>query len=74
MSVTFNPDIKNIFRNFKSNMSWRLDLTKYEDVKINADKIYNLIETKQMPPPSYNPLSDDEIKMFKQWMDDGYPE
>lgn len=69
--VTFNNDILPIFFNYKSNMSWRLDLTKYEDVKINAQKIYELIRTKQMPPPNFPPLTQDQITTFKQWMTDG---
>ena len=72
--ATFTNDILPIFFNYKSNMAWRLDLRKYEDVVANADTIYELIRTKQMPPPNYPALTPDQISAFKQWMDDGYPE
>ena len=74
MSVSFEIDIAPEFSKFQANMNWRLDLTNYEDVKINAASIYNLIATKQMPPPNYPALSPALVSKFKQWMDDGYPE
>ncbi|MDF1698268.1 MAG: hypothetical protein P1U56_20635 [Saprospiraceae bacterium] len=74
MSVSFKRNISPMFEVYQANMNWRFDLGKYEDVKLNAVKIYQMIETKQMPPPNYNPFSDDQIAMFKQWMDEDYPE
>jgi len=74
MSVSFARDIAPKFSDFQANMNWRLDLTDYESVKINAATIYNLIETKQMPPPNYPALSPELISNFKEWMDSGYPQ
>jgi hypothetical protein len=72
--VTFNNDILPIVGKWRSQMIWRLDLTKYEDVKMNADIIYTEISSGPMPPPPYPPLSNDQINLFKQWMNDGCPE
>lgn len=74
MTVTFNNDILPIFFKWKSQMAWRLDLTNYEDVKMNAEIIYGMISTQSMPPPPYPPLRTDQIALFKQWMDAGCPE
>ncbi len=74
MSVSFEKNIAPMFANYQANMNWRFNLTKYDDVKINANKIYELISTHQMPPPNYPPLSDDQVGEFKEWMDAGYPE
>ena len=73
-TVTFSNDILPMFFKWKSQMSWRLDLTSYEDVKMNASIIYDQISTGPMPPPPYPPLSSDQINTFKQWMNDGFPE
>lgn len=71
MAVSFNEDILPIFYKWKAQMAWRLDLSKYEDVKMNAPVIYNQIANGPMPPPPYPPLSQDQINLFKQWMDEG---
>ena len=39
-SVSFEKDIVPIFRQFRDSMTWRLDLTSFEDVKANASTIY----------------------------------
>ena len=74
MAVTFNDNISPLFSLFKPMMTWRLDLEKYEDVKANAAIIYAKLLSRDMPPPNYAKLTDEQIAMFKQWMDDGYPE
>lgn len=71
--VSFAKDIAPLFRQFRASMMWRFDLTRYEDVKANADKIYGYISTNQMPPPPYPPLTSDQAALFKQWMDSGFP-
>jgi len=74
-TVTFSNDILPIVGKWKSQMMWRLDLTNYEHVKMNADIIYAQISTGgPMPPPPYPPLTADQINLFKQWMNDGCPE
>lgn len=73
-STSFQQDIQPMFAQFKDRMTWRLDLTLYEDVVQNAAIIYVQISTKQMPPPNQGSLSDAQIALFKQWMDEGYPQ
>jgi glucose/arabinose dehydrogenase len=72
-TVSFEKDIAPLFRQFRASMTWRLDLTKYEDVKLNASMVYNQISGQGMPPPPYPPLTPEQIKMFKIWIDEGFP-
>lgn len=73
-SVSFERDIAPLFRQFRASMMWRLDLTRYEDVKINAGAIQNYIASSSMPPPPYPPLTAAQIALFDAWMQAGYPE
>ena len=77
-SVSFEKDIAPVFRQFRGSMMWRLDLTRFEDVKANASRIYNQIIPSggivAMPPPPYPPLTGEQIAMFKTWMDEGCPQ
>lgn len=72
-TVSFAKDIAPLFNQFRASMTWRLDLTKYEDVRANADMVYGQISQKAMPPPPYPPLTPSQIALFKRWMDDGFP-
>jgi hypothetical protein len=71
--VSFEKDIVPIMRQFRGPMLWRFDLTKYEDVKGNADAIYNQISTNQMPPAPFPPLTGEQVKLFKTWMAEDFP-
>lgn len=77
MSVSFERDIAPLFRQFRGSMMWRLDLTKFEDVKANASMIYSQITPSQgivnMPPPPYPPLTTQQREIFKSWMNEGFP-
>lgn len=73
-TVSFAQDIAPLFRQFRASMVWRLDLTKYEDVKLNAPMVYSQISQQGMPPPPYPPLTAEQIAMFKAWMDQGFPQ
>jgi hypothetical protein len=72
-TVSFEQDIVPIFRQFRGSMMWRLDLTRYEDVKQNASTILAQFQQKNMPPPPYPLLTDQQIAMFQAWMDQGFP-
>jgi hypothetical protein len=72
-SVSFEKDIVPIFRQFRGSMTWRFDLTKYNDVRSNAGMIYGQISSQSMPPTPYPPLTPQQIALFKTWMDSGYP-
>jgi hypothetical protein len=75
MAVSFSNDIMPIFYQFKSQMMWRFDLTNYEHVKANAAIINNHLADPAnygpMPPPPFDPLTSDQIKLFNQWILDG---
>lgn len=73
MALSFANDIRPLFTedDVMCMSSFGFDLSSYEDVKDNADVIYERVEDKTMPPGE--PWSDEQIAMFKQWMDDGMP-
>jgi hypothetical protein len=76
MAVSFSNDIMPLFNQFKGQMMWRLDLTNYVHVRANAGLIYNRIADPMlgpMPPPPFDPLTSDQVQMFRQWMDEGCP-
>ncbi|HEV3304484.1 MAG TPA: hypothetical protein VG055_32840 [Planctomycetaceae bacterium] len=76
-TVSFDSDIKPLFAQFVGEMRWRLDLTRYEDVRANSQMIYAFIRSSdpdgRMPPPPFDPLTLDQIARFKTWMDEGFP-
>ncbi len=73
MTVSFSNDIEPLFNQFRGQMMWRFDLTDYAHVKANAAVIYSRISSSDgpMPPPPLDPLTTEQIEMFKQWMDQG---
>jgi hypothetical protein len=73
MTVSFEKDIKPTLSRslYRDAMAWRLDLAKYEDVKLNADIIYGQITQGPMPPPPYDPFPQEFITTFKAWKDGG---
>jgi hypothetical protein len=72
-SVSFEKDLVPILRQFRGPMMWRFDLTKYEDVRANANAIYGQISTDQMPPPPFPPLTKEQVNLFKLWISEDYP-
>lgn len=75
MSVSFQNDILPFLYPWREQMMWRLDLTSYTDVKLNASVIWDQISTTppSMPPPPFQPLTADQVSLFQQWMNGGYP-
>jgi hypothetical protein len=71
-TVSFQKDIAPMFYEFRGPMLWRLDLTKYEDVKANAPMIYNQISAANMPPPPFPSFTAAQTKLFQQWMTEGF--
>lgn len=71
--ISFERDIAPLFAQYRASMLWRLDLTKYDDVKLNAPMVYNQISTQSMPPPPYPPMTGAQVALFKAWMDQGFP-
>jgi hypothetical protein len=76
-SAGFSSDIKPLFAPFVDEMRWRLDLTRYEDVRENALLIYTFIRSSdpdgRMPPAPFAAFTIEQISRFKQWIDDGFP-
>ena len=48
------------------------DLSKFEDVKSNAENIHERLSDGTMPPDGAWPK--EQIAKFKKWMDEGMPE
>lgn len=75
-TVSFENDIKPLFTDTDRNhMSFLFDLSSYDDVKNNADDIFDAVSKGRMPPlpPRDNgPWSQDKIDKFKAWIDGGF--
>jgi hypothetical protein len=75
--ISFERDIAPMFAQYRASMLWRLDLTRYEDMKLNAGMVYGQINSDDgpasMPPPPYPPMTDAQVALFKAWMDQGFP-
>jgi len=71
--VSFANDIAPLLGQFRGQMIWRFDMTVYGDVVANHKEIFDRIRNKGMPPPPFPPLSDDQIKMFADWIGQNFP-
>ncbi len=71
--VSFDADIRPLFHQFRDSMMWRLDLCNYEHVKANASMVYSQIQTSQMPPQPYPPLTTEQVRLFSDWMKQDFP-
>ena len=73
--VSFTNDIMPLFKQFQGPMMWRFNLTNYEAVVANAQTIYTRISSagSPMPPPPFDPLTQEQIQMFQDWMNQGCP-
>lgn len=69
---SFAADIRPLFRDSDvAAMKFRLDLSSYEDVRDNADEIYERLEDGSMPCDGGWPA--DQVARFKAWIDAGTP-
>ncbi len=74
--VSFAADIRPLFRDIDvQHMAWFCDLSKYDDVRNNADDILDRLTKmgrRQMPPASAGgPWSQGQIELFRQWKNSG---
>jgi hypothetical protein len=70
--VSFERDIRPLFRDDDAEaMSWAFDLASYEDVKENAEAIYERLANGSMPCDE--PWPEDEVRRFRDWIDKGMP-
>jgi hypothetical protein len=69
---SFDRDIRPLFRDRDvDEMSFAFDLSKYDDVKGNAESIYSRLADESMPCDE--PWPADRIAVFRQWVDEGCP-
>jgi photosystem II stability/assembly factor-like uncharacterized protein len=72
---TWEDDIKGLFNDADiSHMKRRgLDLSNFQDVKVNAQDIFDAVSSGFMPPPP-NRWPQSKVDLFKQWIDAGAPQ
>jgi hypothetical protein len=72
-AVTYKEGIRPLFRDrdLKS-MSFAFDLSSYDDVRQNAEAIYERLADGTMPCDGAWPGED--VARFRRWIDDGFPQ
>jgi hypothetical protein len=71
-SVSYESDIKPLFRDKdRERMEFAFDLWSYEDVKANADIILERLSDGDMPCDGAWP--DEQVALFKRWVESGAP-
>jgi hypothetical protein len=69
--VGYGSDIRPLFRELDvSSMSGAFDLSSYEDVRANAEAIYQYLSAGTMPCDGAWPA--EHVQRFRTWMDTGY--
>ncbi len=70
--ASFEQDIRPLFRPQDLNaMDWAFDLSSYDDVKENAEDIYDRLANGTMPCDRAWPA--DQAQLFRAWIDAGAP-
>lgn len=70
--MSFETDIRPLFRDDDADaMSWAFDLRSYEDVRANAEAIYERLEDGSMPCDE--PWPEERVQRFRDWIDAGTP-
>ena len=71
-SVSYESDIKPLFRDKdRERMEFAFDLWSYDDVKENADLILERLSDGDMPCDGAWP--DEQVALFKRWVEAGTP-
>ncbi len=71
--ASFAQNIRPLFRpKDVSSMKRYFDLSSYQDVKAHAQPIYEAVASGDMPCDEQ--WSDDQVALFKRWLDEGMPE
>ena len=69
--VTFAQDVRPLFNERDvSAMGSAFDLSSYDDVRANADAIYEQVAAGSMP--CYGAWPPDQVERFRAWMDGGF--
>jgi hypothetical protein len=72
-AVSFERDIRPLFRDGDINsMSAVFDLSSYQDVRANADAIYEQLAEGSMPCDGAWPA--EQVERFRAWIDTGFSE
>lgn len=75
MALSFAKDIRPLFREgdveCMSPGGVLLDDPEWMRVAANAQAVYHAVSTGSMPPDA--PWSEEQVKTFKTWMDEGLP-
>jgi hypothetical protein len=70
--VTYDQDIRQLFRDRDiQSMSFAFDLASYDDVRANAEAIYEKLAAGSMPCDGRWPAED--VERFRAWIDKGSP-
>src|SRR5262249_7432041 len=70
--VTYEQNIRRLFRERDvRSMSFAFDLSSYDDVRANAEAIYEKLAAGSMPCDGPWPAED--VQRFRTWIDDGTP-
>jgi hypothetical protein len=70
--ISFEADIKPLFRERdQRSMRRSFDLWSYEDVRTNADAIFEQVSDGSMPCDGEWPV--EQVDTFRRWMDSDFP-
>ena len=68
--LTYAQDVRPLFRDRDiQSMSFAFDLASYEDVRANADAIYERVAAGTMPCDGSWPAA--QVELFRSWIDQG---
>ncbi len=71
-AVSYESDIRPLFRDKdRERMEFAFDLWSYDDVKENADAILERLDDGSMPCDGAWP--DEQVALFKRWVESGTP-
>jgi hypothetical protein len=71
--VSYEDDIKPLFRDKdRERMQWAFDLWKFGDVKENAQAILERLQDGDMPCDGA--WSEEQVELFRRWVNAGTPE
>jgi hypothetical protein len=71
--TSFATDVGPLFREKDvASMRFLFDLHAYDDVRSHADGILETVEDGSMPCDS--PWSEEQVAVFRAWMEEGFPE
>jgi hypothetical protein len=71
MAVSFSSEIRPLFRDtdIETMKRFGLDLSSYNEVKDKASEIFTTVKDGSMPCDK--PWPNDDVALFKRWMDEG---